>query len=93
MPQGQLGGVQEITSMIITHGVGGAPLRFPLHLFYGTNSFGDGSPVNQVIARMTAGRSTYQWAGSRRQGYTDATYNDVAPLIASFLARPGEQSS
>lgn len=63
MPQGQLGGVQEITSMIITHGVGGAPLRFPLHLFYGTNSFGDGSPVNQVIARMTAGRSTYQWAG------------------------------
>ncbi|KIO34110.1 hypothetical protein M407DRAFT_150790 [Tulasnella calospora MUT 4182] len=102
MPQDQLGGIQEITSMIITHGVGGAPLRFPLHLFYGTNSFGDGSPVNQVIARMTAGKSTYQWAGnivalkfsgSRRQGYTDATYNDVAPLIASFLATPGERNS
>jgi len=97
MPQEQLGNVQDITSMIITHGIGGAPLRFPLHLFYGTNSFGDGSPVNQTIARMTGGKAIYPWAGnivalkfsgSRRQGYTDATYNDVAPLIASFLAKP-----
>ncbi|KAG8854587.1 hypothetical protein FRB96_007457 [Tulasnella sp. 330] len=97
LPQDQLG-TEEITSMIITHGIGGSALRFPLHLFYGTNSFGDGSPLNRVIQRMTAGKSTYPWAGnllalkfsgSRRQGYTDATYNDVAPLIASFLEKPG----
>jgi len=87
--------------MIITHGIGGAPLRFPLHLFYGSSSFGDGSPINRTIQRMTAGKSIYPWSGnivalkfsgSRRQGYTDATYNDVAPLIASFLAKPGESS-
>ncbi|KAG9001513.1 hypothetical protein FRB94_006545 [Tulasnella sp. JGI-2019a] len=96
LPQEQLN-TEEITSMIITHGIGGSALRFPLHLFYGTNSFGDGSPLNRVIQRMTAGKSTYPWAGnllalkfsgSRRQGYTDATYNDVAPLIASFLEKP-----
>lgn len=62
LPQEQLG-TEEITSMIITHGIGGSALRFPLHLFYGTNSFGDGSPLNRVIQRMTAGKSTYPWAG------------------------------
>lgn len=62
LPQEQLG-TEEITSMIITHGIGGSPLRFPLHLFYGTNSFGDGSALNRVVQRMTAGKSTYPWAG------------------------------
>ncbi|KAG8933915.1 hypothetical protein FRC03_009364 [Tulasnella sp. 419] len=89
-------GVPEISGHVVTHGIGGAQLRFPLQLFYGANSFTDGSPINRVIHRMTGGKSTCPWAGnllalkfsgSRRQGYTDATYNDVAPLIASFLAR------
>lgn len=63
MPQEPLGNVQDVTSMIITHGIGGAPLRFPLHLFYGTNSFGDGSPINRTIQRMTGSKATYPWAG------------------------------
>lgn len=63
LPQEPLGGVQDVTSMIITNGIGGAPLRFPLHLFYGTNSFGDGSPTNRTIQRMTGGKATYPWAG------------------------------
>ena len=63
MPQHELGDISNITSMIITHGIGGAPLRFPLHLFYGTNSFEDGSVPNKAIHRMTAGKATYPWAG------------------------------
>lgn len=66
MPQEQLGGIENITSMIITHGIGGAPLRFPLHLFYGSASFGDGSPINRTIERMTGGKATYPWAGQCR---------------------------
>jgi hypothetical protein len=64
IPQEHIGNIEGgISNTIITNGIGGAALRFPLHLFYGSQSFADGSPVNRVIYRMTGGKSTFQWAG------------------------------
>lgn len=90
-----VGGSRQPASMIVVHGVGGAPLRFPLHVFYRSDTHGEEPPVNQSIFRLTSsGRSKHVWrgnvvalkfSGTRRQGYTDITMNDLSSLVAYFL--------
>ncbi|TFY83641.1 hypothetical protein EWM64_g360 [Hericium alpestre] len=88
-PQGQA------NSVVLTQGLNGEPLRFPLHLFYCPTSLSAGSPINRAIYRITSGAAAKAWCGSvvvlkfngsRRQGYSDAGSNDLPALSAYFLA-------
>jgi len=83
-------------AVILTQGLNGEPLRYPLHIFYCPLSLSRGSPVNNAIKRITGGAQAKKpWCGtvlvmrfngSRRQGYSDATSSDFTALSAYFLA-------
>lgn len=82
-------------TIILTQGLNGEPLRFPLHIWYCPTSLQRGSPVNRAIYRITSGAAQKPWCGpvvvlkfngSRRQGYSDAGTNDLPALSAYFLA-------
>ncbi|KAG6374780.1 hypothetical protein JVT61DRAFT_4158 [Boletus reticuloceps] len=81
--------------IILTQGLNGEPLRFPLHLWYSPNALSRGAPVNRAIYHITSGAALKPWCGtvvvlkfngSRRQGYSDAGSNDLPALSAYFLA-------
>lgn len=85
-----IGGIRDPGAIIVTHGIGGAPLRFPLHVFYRADFLVDGSPPNQSINRLTGGRSTHIWKGdvvafkfygTRRQWYEIMTLS----ILFTFL--------
>jgi hypothetical protein len=87
------GGAPE--SIVLTTGLNGEPLRFPLHLWYSPSALSKGSPINRAIYHITSGAAAKQWCGtvvvlkfngSRRQGYSDAGSNDLPALSAYFLA-------
>ncbi|KAI0630590.1 hypothetical protein C8Q77DRAFT_1160150 [Trametes polyzona] len=82
-------------TIILTQGLNGEPLRFPLHIWYCPTSLQRGSPMNRAIFRITNGHASKSWCGpvvvlkfngSRRQGYSDAGSNDLPALSAYFLA-------
>ena len=82
-------------SIVLTTGLNGEPLRFPLHLWYSPAALSKGAPVNRAIYHITSGAAAKQWCGtvvvlkfngSRRQGYSDAGSNDLPALSAYFLA-------
>ena len=82
-------------ALVLTQGLNGEPLRFPLHIFYCPVSLQRGSPVNRSIYRITSGAAARHWPGpvvvlkfngSRRQSYSDASTNDLPALSAYFLA-------
>ena len=82
-------------TIILTQGLNGEPLRFPLHIHYCPASLARGAPVNRAIYRITSGAAQKPWCGSvvvlkfngsRRQGYSDAGTNDLHALSAYFLA-------
>jgi len=83
-------------AVILTQGLNGEPLRYPLHIFYCPLSLSRGSPVNGAIKRITGGgQAKKPWCGpvlvmrfngSRRQGYSDATTSDFTALSSYFLA-------
>ncbi|PCH44431.1 hypothetical protein WOLCODRAFT_76780 [Wolfiporia cocos MD-104 SS10] len=82
-------------TIILTQGLNGEPLRFPLHIWYCPRALQRGSPVNRAIQRITSGAAAKAWcgtvivlkfSGSRRQGYSDAGVNDLPALSAYFLA-------
>ncbi|KAH9074875.1 hypothetical protein EDB83DRAFT_2353955 [Lactarius deliciosus] len=88
-PGGQTG------SVVLTQGLNGEPLRFPLHLWYSPGALAVNAPINQAIFRITSGAAAKPWCGpvivlkyngSRRQGYSDAGSNDLPALSAYFLA-------
>jgi len=81
--------------LVLTEGLNGKPLRFPLHLWYAPQLLQKGSPVNRAIFRITSGAAEKPWCGpvvvlkfngSRRQGYSDAGSTDLPTLSAYFLA-------
>ncbi|RXW21380.1 hypothetical protein EST38_g4479 [Candolleomyces aberdarensis] len=81
--------------IILTQGLNGEPLRFPLHLWYSPASLKKGAPVNRAISHITSDAAPKAWcgpvivlkfSGSRRQGYADAGTNDLPALSAYFLA-------
>lgn len=83
------------STIILTQGLNGEALRFPLHIWYCPVALSRGSPVNRGIRRITSGQAAKSWCGpvvvlkfngSRRQGYTDAGSNDLPALSAYFLA-------
>lgn len=85
----------QANSVVLTQGLNGEPLRFPLHLFYSPVSLSTGAPINRAIYRITSGAAPKAWCGavvvlkfngSRRQGYSDAGTNDLPALSAYFLA-------
>ncbi|KAI0316773.1 hypothetical protein OF83DRAFT_219208 [Amylostereum chailletii] len=85
----------QVNSVVLTQGLNGEPLRFPLHVFYSPLSLSSGSPINRAIYRITSGAAARPWCGpvivlkyngSRRQGYADAGSNDLPALSAYFLA-------
>ncbi|KAF5316086.1 hypothetical protein D9619_006583 [Psilocybe cf. subviscida] len=91
----QLFGNQPVQSLVLTEGLNGEPLRFPLHLWYAPQMLQKGSPLNRSIFHITSGAAEKAWCGpvvvlkfngSRRQGYTDAGSNDLPALSAYFLA-------
>jgi hypothetical protein len=80
--------------IVLTQGLNGEPLRFPLHLWYSPTALSNGAPVNRAIYHITSGAAPKAWCGpvvvlkyngSRRQGYTDAGSNDLPALSAYFL--------
>ncbi|RDB15865.1 hypothetical protein Hypma_003651 [Hypsizygus marmoreus] len=88
-PDGQTEGI------VLTQGLNGEPLRFPLHLWYSPTALQKSSPVNRAIYHITSGAAPKPWCGpvivlkfngSRRQGYSDAGSNDLPALSAYFLA-------
>jgi len=88
-PDGQSEGI------VLTQGLNGEPLRFPLHLWYSPTALQKSSPVNRAIYHITSGAAPKAWCGtvivlkyngSRRQGYSDAGSNDLPALSAYFLA-------
>jgi len=85
----------QVDSVVLTQGLNGEPLRFPLHLWYSPNALAANTPINQAIFRITSGAASKPWCGpvivlkyngSRRQGYSDAGSNDLPALSAYFLA-------
>ncbi|KXN87672.1 hypothetical protein AN958_08309 [Leucoagaricus sp. SymC.cos] len=81
--------------IVLTQGLNGEPLRFPLQLFYSPRSLKNGAPFNRAINHITSGAAPKAWCGavvvlkfngSRRQGYSDAGSNDLPALSAYFLA-------
>ncbi|KAF5384570.1 hypothetical protein D9757_007507 [Collybiopsis confluens] len=86
-------GVTE--GIVLTQGLNGESLRFPLHLWYSPTALQRNAPVNRSIYNITCGSASKAWCGavvvlkfngSRRQGYTDASPNDLPALSAYFLA-------
>lgn len=82
-------------AIVLTQGLNGEPLRFPLHIFYCPVSLQRGTPINRAIHRITSGAAARPWPGpvvvlkfngSRRQSYSDASTNDLPALSAYFLA-------
>ncbi|KAH0582543.1 hypothetical protein J132_05494 [Termitomyces sp. J132] len=85
----------QTEGIVLTQGLNGEPLRFPLHLWYSPSALQKGAPVNRAIFHITSGAATKKWCGtvvvlkfngSRRQGYSDAGSNDLPALSAYFLA-------
>ncbi|CAL1715211.1 unnamed protein product [Somion occarium] len=83
------------STIVLTTGLNGEPLRFPLHIFYCPTSLQRGAPINRGIYRITSGAAARPWCGTvvvlkfngtRRQGYSDAGGNDLPALSAYFLA-------
>jgi len=76
-------------------GLNGEPLRFPLQVWYSPTMLTRGHPINRAIIHVTSGAAEKPWAGpvvvlkyngSRRQGYMDASVNDLPALSAYFLS-------
>ncbi|KAJ7333219.1 hypothetical protein DFH08DRAFT_707981 [Mycena albidolilacea] len=82
-------------NVVLTQGLNGEPLRFPLHIFYSSSARNRSSPVNRAIYHITSGAAPKAWCGNvvafkfngaRRQGYTDAGSSDLPALSAYFLS-------
>jgi len=85
----------QVRDIVLTQGLNGEPLRFPLHVWYAPQLLQKGSPINRSISHITSGAADKPWCGpvivmkfngSRRQGYTDASTNDLPALSAYFLS-------
>ncbi|KIJ55628.1 hypothetical protein M422DRAFT_151123 [Sphaerobolus stellatus SS14] len=84
----------RLGSLTLTQGLNQEPLRFPLQVWYDSETLSRGSPVNRSIFRITSGQAPRPWSGpvvvlkfsgSRRQSYTEASLNDLPALSAYFL--------
>jgi hypothetical protein len=88
-----LGPDAQVASMIISTGVGGEALRFPLQVFFRSNFLSDGSRINRSVEALTYGKARHSWrgpivalkySGTRLSGYTNITMSDL-PALVYFL--------
>ncbi|GAB1518388.1 DNA-directed RNA polymerase III complex subunit Rpc25 [Rhizoctonia solani] len=96
-----LGADAEIASMIISTGVGGEPLRFPLQVFFRSNFLADGSRRNHTVESLTYGKARHDWkgpivalkySGTRLSGYANITMADL-PSLDNVSVAPSQFSS
>lgn len=82
-------------NVVLTQGLNGEPLRFPLHIFYSSSALNRSSPVNRAIYHITSGAAPKAWCGNvvafkfndaLRKGYMNAGSNDLPALSAYFLS-------
>ncbi|KAJ7690018.1 hypothetical protein B0H14DRAFT_3120601 [Mycena olivaceomarginata] len=82
-------------SVVLTQGLNGQPLLFPLHIFYSSSALNRSSPVNRAIYHITSGAAPKAWCGNvvvfkfndaSCKGYTEAGSNDLPDLSAYFLS-------
>jgi hypothetical protein len=82
-------------NVVLTQGLNGEPLRFPLHIFYSSSALNRSSPVNRPIYHITSGAAPKAWCGNvvafkfndtLRKGYMNAGSNDLPALSAYFLS-------
>ncbi|KAJ6581000.1 hypothetical protein B0H19DRAFT_1228511 [Mycena capillaripes] len=80
-------------SVVLTQGLNGELLPFPLHVFYSPTALANGSPINRSIHHITSGAASKPWygnvvalrfSGSRRRGYTETGSDDLPALSAYF---------
>ncbi|KAJ7881177.1 hypothetical protein B0H13DRAFT_2049885 [Mycena leptocephala] len=69
-------------SVVLTQGLNGELLRFPLHVFYSPTALKRGAAPKPWYGNVVA----LKFSGSRRQGYTEAGSNDLPALSAYFLS-------
>ncbi|CAE6527181.1 unnamed protein product [Rhizoctonia solani] len=83
----------SIGSLTIETGISeGAPLRYPLQVFF-TRGGSTAHLVNQSVYALSKGQATQaggsiivlKYSGTRRQGYIDATFNDLPTLVSYFI--------
>ncbi|KAH6916263.1 hypothetical protein BKA70DRAFT_482993 [Coprinopsis sp. MPI-PUGE-AT-0042] len=86
------GGSME--NLILSHGLNGETLRFPLSIWYCPTSVNSGSSPNRAIQNITGRAARKAWCGpvvalkfngSRRQGFTAAGGNDLPALSTYFM--------
>ncbi|KAJ7873960.1 hypothetical protein B0H13DRAFT_2236194 [Mycena leptocephala] len=69
-------------SIVLTQNLSGELLRFPLHVFYSPTALTKGPQSAPWCGNVVA----LKFSGSRRQGYTEASSNDLPALSAYFLS-------
>lgn len=81
-------------NLILSHGLNGETLRFPLSIWYCPTSVNTGSSPNRAIQNITGRAARKAWCGpvvalkfngSRRQGFTAAGGNDLPALSTYFM--------
>lgn len=75
-------GSQPVGSVVLTHGLNGEPLRFPLHLFYVPDALAKGTPVNRSIYKLTNGLAPRKWSGNVRNIFVHTS------IFPSILTSP-----
>ncbi|KAF7371714.1 Hif prolyl hydroxylase [Mycena venus] len=82
-------------NIVLTQNLSGETLRFPLQIFYSATALNKASPINHSIINITSGAASKPWCGnvvvlkftgSRCQGYTNASDNDLPPLSVYFIS-------
>lgn len=68
------------SSVVLTQGLNGEPLRFPLHLFYIPDALAKGTPINRSIFKLTNGLAPRKWSGTVRGSISF----ESAPLFTLF---------
>jgi hypothetical protein len=88
-------GDEQPENTVLTKGLSGQDLRFPLQLWYSPSAMQNMSPINKAVQKMTHGLGSRVWCGSvvvlkfkgsRRTAYSNAGTRELPTLKAFFMA-------
>ena len=74
------------SSVVLTQGLNGEPLRFPLHLFYIPDALAKGTPINRSIFKLTNGLAPRKWSGTVRVSFN--FHSSIQSLHPHFSPPP-----
>ena len=74
------------SSVVLTQGLNGEPLRFPLHLFYIPDALAKGTPINRSIFKLTNGLAPRKWSGTVRVSFN--FHSSIQSLHPHFIPPP-----